>query len=352
MIIDNTVDLHITKLPPAEIVTFDCNPEADVDLHNKEGKCCCWIQTHTYDLVIKATEGAHICGIAGIGGTGPSEHNRYYDVKIEVYVDGQWILIDTIPMHTDRNTPFEVYFEPVFATAFRFSTLETSWLLDRTMGLVQFGDTPADSHMTLEDCEAAGCHWYNGSCHLHPPLCKQITTQAECEQYGCYWAQDACHPMPTKCGEWLEEQGCIAAGCEWWEPDHPYDPNSCHELGTKVALLDIDPNEPADIHSDEPPGSQWVNFNFGKRIKIYRAVGTGMIKKGDTGGATSLEFFIMRSEMWQNRVLMSFGWPKDFDEDFNKTDEWRRYGNVLKCGNVFEGVTVEILRMLVYYKDA
>ena len=55
--------------------------------------------------------------------------------------------------------------------------------------------------MTKADCEAAGCYWYNNSCHAAAPTCKDFNNQAECELAGCYWYQDEdgtfrCHSSP------------------------------------------------------------------------------------------------------------------------------------------------------------
>ena len=47
------------------------------------------------------------------------------------------------------------------------------------------------------DCEAAGCYWYNGSCHTNPPSCSELNNQDDCERFGCFWWLDGtCHKEP------------------------------------------------------------------------------------------------------------------------------------------------------------
>ena len=46
---------------------------------------------------------------------------------------------------------------------------------------------------TKEECEAAGCYWYNNACHTERPKCEDLLTKEECEKYGCYWYDNACH---------------------------------------------------------------------------------------------------------------------------------------------------------------
>ena len=44
------------------------------------------------------------------------------------------------------------------------------------------------------DCEAAGCYWFNDSCHTEAPTCSELNNQSDCERFGCYWWSDGtCH---------------------------------------------------------------------------------------------------------------------------------------------------------------
>lgn len=58
------------------------------------------------------------------------------------------------------------------------------------------GAPACENYQTQAECEAAGCYWYNNSCHATPPTCSELTNQYDCERYGCYWYDDACHETP------------------------------------------------------------------------------------------------------------------------------------------------------------
>lgn len=57
---------------------------------------------------------------------------------------------------------------------------------------------PCSTHLTTAECEAAGCYWYDGSCHseAEPTPCISHATQAACEAAGCYWYDGSCHGTP------------------------------------------------------------------------------------------------------------------------------------------------------------
>jgi len=55
---------------------------------------------------------------------------------------------------------------------------------------------PCEEYQNQQECEAAGCYWYNNSCHTYPPECSNYLTQQECEAAGCYWYNGVCHVNP------------------------------------------------------------------------------------------------------------------------------------------------------------
>ena len=65
-------------------------------------------------------------------------------------------------------------------------------------------ETPATctDYETKDACEAAGCYWYDGSCHASPQggggttPCSDHSTAAACEAAGCYWYDGSCHASP------------------------------------------------------------------------------------------------------------------------------------------------------------
>jgi len=77
------------------------------------------------------------------------------------------------------------------------------------------------SYTTQATCTAAGCYWWNGSCHATAPTCTDFTTQTECQSYGCYWYNSSCHATPQACTAYTTQATCNAAGCYWWN-------GSCH----------------------------------------------------------------------------------------------------------------------------
>ena len=79
------------------------------------------------------------------------------------------------------------------------------------------------------DCEAAGCYWYNGSCHTSPPTCEELLNEFDCTRYGCYWYDGACH-LPLICEDYTDKTDCEAAGCFWWNA-------ACHDLAPSCEAL-------------------------------------------------------------------------------------------------------------------
>jgi len=351
MTTDNTVDLHIIKISRPEIVSFDCHPGL-ADLRSNEG-CCCGLTKHTYDFLAKAGN-IIVCCIAGLAYTGPVEQDKYYDVELESLYNGQWYYKGTFSIHTNREnpTPFEWDWYPFAAEGIRLRMKDYGYL-DMSLGLIQFGLHPITDITNEQECASMNGHYYNGRCHLLPPTCSQINNQQDCVNRGCYWTGTECQPIPEACTGWCTEQDCIDAGCEWWGPDNPYLPNTCHETGMKAVSLNVDPDQPADIHSNELPGTSGVvSFNLPNRVKAYRAIGTIMLAYPGHQGVTDCNFYMDAYGMWQNRIRISFNIAKDFDEDFNKTSEYKRYGTVFKIGSGYGELTVDSLNMIFIYKDA
>ena len=57
--------------------------------------------------------------------------------------------------------------------------------------------TSCADYTTQDECEDAGCEWYDGACHgsAPPPTptsCADYTTQDECEDAGCTWCEGKC----------------------------------------------------------------------------------------------------------------------------------------------------------------
>jgi hypothetical protein len=79
------------------------------------------------------------------------------------------------------------------------------------------GGATCTSHTTQPTCVAAGCYWYNNSCHSDPPTCSSYTSQTTCQAAGCYWCNGVCQAAPcgTDCSTYVTNPQCIAAGCKW-----------------------------------------------------------------------------------------------------------------------------------------
>ena len=355
MTTDNTVDLHIAKIPRPEFLSFDCNPSRLADLHSNEG-CCCMITKHTYEFLAKAGEST-ICGVGGFGVASSFwPTGEECEVDLESLHHGQWSRKGTylIGLDKSRPTPFEWDLYPFVAEGVRLRTKKSYDFIDNSWGRIQFGEIPVTQIADQQGCEAAGGCWYNGACHIMPPLCHQLNDQGDCDRYGCYWALEQCRPMPVRCDDWVTEQDCINAGCEWWGSDNPYLPNTCHKIGLKVVTLNIDPDQPADIHSNELPGTtNKVTFDIGKNIEVCGGIGTVMLRKGGEAGLVSCCFWSLPfgSEMVRNRVQVRLGSPKNFNEDFSINEEFRRYGSALRVGTSFSDITVDVLDMMLLYKD-
>jgi len=72
------------------------------------------------------------------------------------------------------------------------------------------------------DCEAAGCYWWNGSCHSSAPAnCEALNNETDCESYDCYWWNGSCHSSAPTCGQLNNKSDCKLYGCYWYN-------SSCH----------------------------------------------------------------------------------------------------------------------------
>ena len=113
---------------------FHCNPSIDADIYAEEGRCCCWIPTHTYNVRKKITR------IQGYGATGPSQ-SKGCNVEIQVLSNGEWKTLDVIWMTTDRKNP--TYFDiPVDIPATAFRLKSTSGAMDLSYGTVYTQEIP------------------------------------------------------------------------------------------------------------------------------------------------------------------------------------------------------------------
>lgn len=66
-------------------------------------------------------------------------------------------------------------------------------------GYISEGECPVlecEDYTTEEDCLAADCYWYNGSCHSEEATCEDYDNEPECTAAGCYWYDGACHSTP------------------------------------------------------------------------------------------------------------------------------------------------------------
>ncbi len=81
--------------------------------------------------------------------------------------------------------------------------------------------TACTAHTTQATCLAAGCFWWNNSCHSTAPTCTDLNNQTECTASGCYWWNNSCHYTLPQCIDYTTQSACQGAGCFWWD-------GSCH----------------------------------------------------------------------------------------------------------------------------
>ena len=120
--------------------------------------------------------------------------------------------------------------------------------------------TPCEDWLTQEDCEDAGCYWWNGSCHTLEPLCTELDNQTDCELYGCYWYDDACHSAPQPD---VECDTCTTFKITGYKKDY---------LGNYIYDNEVDFNLPdwGDINGKIVKDLQKFNFWSGG-FKVYDA---------------------------------------------------------------------------------
>lgn len=144
-------------------------------------------------LSIKNVENTLVCYQDRIGGWGETwDVHIIWDIPANVPSGQQTIMVEEIIGGTDRTTALYI-------------------------------DAPECwEHTNQSDCEAAGCYWYNNSCHEDPPDCENYNTKVECEANYCEWYNQACHSTPPTTCEILNNQSdCTSYGCYWYN-------NSCH----------------------------------------------------------------------------------------------------------------------------
>ena len=120
------------------------------------------------------------------------------------------------------------------------------------------------------ECESAGCHWYNGSCHTNPPSCSELDNQADCGRFGCHWYGGICHTEPAPecypegshevleyCPDGVTEKrwrNCVSG--KWVEDSRvcPCSPEGAHEV------LEYCPDEVTEKRWRDCIGGAWVEY--------------------------------------------------------------------------------------------
>lgn len=70
-----------------------------------------------------------------------------------------------------------------------------------------------EEYATKEECEAAGCLWYDYACHSAPPIrCEDILIKDECTAAGCYWWDGRCHSYPQPWWEKYKKELMLLGG--------------------------------------------------------------------------------------------------------------------------------------------
>lgn len=95
----------------------------------------------------------------------------------------------------------------------------------------QTGGATCSDYTSQSTCEAAGCYWYDSSCHSTPQgTCDSYTTQSSCENAGCYWYDGGCHsdPQDKKCSSYTIKATCEANGCFWYKK-YFWEEEKCYE---------------------------------------------------------------------------------------------------------------------------
>ena len=56
------------------------------------------------------------------------------------------------------------------------------------------------------------------------PACDTYTTKSSCEAAGCFWYNNSCHKYgPVKCSDYMDALTCVANNCYWWSD------GTCHD---------------------------------------------------------------------------------------------------------------------------
>lgn len=136
---------------------------------------------------------------------------EYVETPLKVY---QWGGISSGPY----GYPFDIY----DGTNWNVQLYDALFYTFTTLGAV-----PCEDHLTVTECVAANCYWYNNSCHTNPEGgCSAYTSQTTCEAANCYWYNNSCHDsLPADlCQLHSNQSDCLAANCYWykrylWESD-------------------------------------------------------------------------------------------------------------------------------------
>jgi hypothetical protein len=348
MTIDNIIPLAIRKISAPNFLTFNCAPGA-ADLTSIEG--CVpndFYNSHTYDLAIRLAP--PITGIAGTVTAGPWITED--DCKIQIKDVNEETWHELLTFRTKKNNVYQFECYPPYPSQVGMFRIwfDSPGQIIESKGRLQVGETPLNQQPTKTQCETAGGYWYNGSCHLIPPLCDVLNNESDCNTYGCYWANGKCNPYPTSCEGWLTETDCVNHGCSWWNTSNPYLPNTCHDPTMTAKRLALEPEIPADMHSTTPPGSTYAEFIFPEKIKVFRGFGTVRI---GGGYITTICFWLDNyGDMWKNRVKVQSGYTKTFDEDYKISDERTRMGTTFRVGVKGTDIPIEHLNMVLVYRPA
>jgi len=224
-------DFSVDVLPREEFLTFSCDTSEDTHIHNEEGRCCCYLDRHTYMFVAKAD--TKPTEIEAYVMSGPRESSITQSIKLWVYINDNWIPHNTYQVSCKELTLISSdisQYEGVLG--FRF----TGPYVDKSYGRVSYADPLVTLIDNEEDCMQAGGKWYCEKCHIVEPLPHVINNETDCDKYNFYWACDECHEMPDTCEEWLTEQDCLDAGCEWWD-------DKCWREGTKKIVYEMPEGE-------------------------------------------------------------------------------------------------------------
>lgn len=113
-------------------IKFDCHTNVLDAIHNDEGKCCCLMSKHTYNIGAEYT----ITKIQGEINTGPAGKSDRFYIDVQLLVDGIWKTVgEASAVGTADYEPFSIVVNNIKAGVFRFIRRETGYV-DGTRGIV------------------------------------------------------------------------------------------------------------------------------------------------------------------------------------------------------------------------